>query len=438
MIAKSKSKSKLMLLSVVLALAGAGAGCTNSTPQTCSAKTCANGCCDSSGTCVVTETTNACGLNGGLCGVCQSGQQCVAGACAATGGGTAATGGGTAATGGGTAASGGGTATGGGTASDPCATATYTAGLGTLTLDGGAQLTQFGSLPAGVVAVGVSGTKLYGVMLDYTVRPLGSLPSLTVGASLGRVRSPADDATDAGMYLGSSVAVNGTQVLVGATKADQSGTLALVDTTGQATKWVNAPSNFTFARSSTGFLVNGKGLGTTTGAGAYALETVDGGSDGFLYAPFETSWMAASGYTAVTPSGTTLVGYFDNVSFENVVRAVAATNASTALTSRTPLALATASTEILRGSDLNDLAAVGEQAIVVRGGYEPVTFDLFTKQVQRIGLTTTGAVVSATAPVTIVNAPNHCTKVIFATSDGVKLLLGVEDKDGRRLLELAP
>ena len=102
----------LSLFAVGLAL-GMQLACGSA--KTCTAATCADGCCDDTGTCQPGTQPTACGAKGGFaCTACALGQQCNAGLCATSSGG--GTGGGT--TGGGTGGGvtgGGGGATGGGT-----------------------------------------------------------------------------------------------------------------------------------------------------------------------------------------------------------------------------------------------------------------------------------------------------------------------------------
>ena len=408
------------------ALALTGAACTTTPAATCSPINCTNGCCDSSGTCVLDETSSACGLNASACVQCTGATACdyFTGSCLVPAPDAGLDGGD-------------GTDAGADAGVDPCALATYGAALGTLRLDGGAHLGQYAALPPGVVAIGLGNGQLYGVGVDYAVRGLGSLPTLALGAAVGRARSPDDDATDAAVYLGESVSVHGTQLLVGYSRADFSGELAIVELGDAGTRWLAAPGNYTTAVSSTGFLVNGQGLGATNGTGVWALETVDGGSGGFLVAPFESSWMASSGYTAVTPAGVVLAGYFDGSSYQNVVRAVSPALAAAALTGRAPLSLSASSSEVLRGSTIQQLTALGESMIVVYGGYDSSSAP-YTTGVVRIPLVVSGSTVSTGTPVTLLTAPDRCTTVTFLTSDGATLLLGVTDKNGRRVLELAP
>jgi hypothetical protein len=58
-----------------------------SSGNSCSSATC-GGCCDSTGTCQMGTTNNACGVQGGACAVCPQGQGCQSGMCTASSGNT--------------------------------------------------------------------------------------------------------------------------------------------------------------------------------------------------------------------------------------------------------------------------------------------------------------------------------------------------------------
>lgn len=109
-------KTTLLCSSLFLAALLASCG----TASTCDTKSCATGCCDSSGTCRSGVAQSACGKGGAVCSACGASQTCSSGVCSGggTGGGSAGTGGGATGTGGGTTGTGGGmTGTGGGTTS---------------------------------------------------------------------------------------------------------------------------------------------------------------------------------------------------------------------------------------------------------------------------------------------------------------------------------
>jgi hypothetical protein len=407
---------------------------------TCTAQSCANGCCTESGACITANDAAACGLNGAACVQCGAGASCASGACAATGGGGGSTGGGGGSTGGGGGSTGGGG--GGGTLPDggvDCATTAYDAVLGTLTLSGSVSVAQSAELPANVVAVGAVGTSLYGLSSAGTLHALGTLPTLSLGPSLGSVLTPADLAADAGAFIGGSLAVSGTQLLAGYTKSGAGfpGAVARYETSDGGLTHVDAPGNYTLAGLPSGFLVNGGRLDTATGAGVYVLDA----QGAFGLATFETAWQASNGYTARTANGVLLLGYFSGVDFNNHVVAAPPSLYSAALTGRSSFALSQG-TELVNASDLADLATLGNDAVLVRGGYQSeAPYAPYTTKVERLPLTVSGSgtqTVTAGTAVTLVNAPDLCTRVTFAVGTGSTLLLGVQDKNGRRVVQLQP
>lgn len=421
-----KTMRAVLIAGAMLALAGCP---VSPTRPTCTPQSCANGCCTASGACVTANDLAACGLNGAQCAQCSSDQVCASGLCtnAGTGGGSA--------TGGGA---------GGGSAVLPdggvdCDATTYDAVLGTLTLANGATVAQSAALPAGVLTVAAAGTTLYGLFDDKTVRPLGALPSLSVGAPLGTVVTPADVAADAGVYLGGSLAVSGTQLLAGYTKpgAGFPGAVARFETADGGVEHLDAPGNYTLVGLPAGFLVNGAGVGSAGDPGVWALDA----QGGFLLAGFEPSWQASSGFAARTANGVLLLGYFSGVDFQNHVLGAPPSLYAGPLVGRTSFALSQGS-DVLSGDDVADLTSVGNDAVVVRGGYlfDP-PYSAYTTRVERLSLTVSGSgvqTVTPGTPVTLLNAPDLCTRVVFAVGGASSVLLGVEDKHGRRLVQLQP
>lgn len=149
-----RSRWLLLLLWALFAACGA--------PKTkCDSTTCAQGCCDAQGECQSGFEATACGVAGGLCTECGSGQLCSFGVCVggSTGGGTGTTGGGTGGgtTGGGGGAagggSGGGTTTGGGTGGGSGGGTTTGGGSGT----GGGTATGGGAGGGSVTGGGTGG-----------------------------------------------------------------------------------------------------------------------------------------------------------------------------------------------------------------------------------------------------------------------------------------
>jgi hypothetical protein len=357
-----------------------------------------------------------------------------------TGGGTGggATGGGS---GGGSTGGGGGSATGGGGGGgtlNPCDAATHDLRTGTFTLGAGATIMQTSVLPAGITQVAAIGTSLFGLTSDDHVKPLGSFPTLTAGANLASIRAPGDDAGT--IYAGAYLAASGTELLAGYTKAGAAGSLALIETTDGGVSYVNAPGNYDVGGASIGFLINGIQVGTNTGAGAYVLSNTTHAVTSF--ATFDAAWLG-SGYAAVAANGVALIGYYGSAPIAgNYVRAAPPSSYLLTLQNNTPFPLAP---EVLVAApnttdDVMDLAAAGNIAIVAFGSFD-ANFTAHVSHVDRVPLTLSGSGVQTVTVGTanpLLSTTDTCTNVLFIQGAGTRVLVGLEDKNGRRLLDIAP
>ncbi len=132
-------------------------------------------------------------------------------------------------------------------------------------------------------------------------------------------------------------------------------------------------------------------------------------------------------------NGVAVLGYADS-SFANHLRAVAPATYTPALTGGTTLALTdTNAPEIYSGSDLKSVAGFGEGVALHRGPFTS------TKDVSRIALTLGGITPGSVTPgdlEAVLTTSNSCTNVVSLTSMGSDLLVGVKDKNGRRLVLL--
>jgi hypothetical protein len=320
--------------------------------------------------------------------------------------------------------------------------AQHDAVLGTLKLDGGALVVNSAAIPDDIVAVGLRGATLYGVSQQLSLHSLGVLPNLTMGTAIASIVAPAD--RDAGVFVSGFVASSGNFVVAGYTKLGTTfpGSLALVNVVDGGATYVDAPGNYTAVGIDQGFVLNSIGLGTQTGSAIYALNTSDGGIATHTVATFNSAWQPASGFTGITPTGIGLFGYFGKADFQNHVRGVAPDAWKPAFEGATALPLSDAtSREVLAGDDISDVTTSGENMIVIRGGYESTPpYSAFTVRVEKIPLMLSvglGTVQTGT-PVTVIDAPDKCTRVSFAVGRGTTLLLGVADKNGRRVVQLQP
>ena len=324
-----------------------------------------------------------------------------------------------------------------GTDAGVCDTAPFDARLGTFTLGAGATVVQTATLPTGINQVAAVGTSLFG-LADDAVKPLGAFPTLTAGTALS-IRAPAD--ATGSIFTSGFLATSGTQLLAGYTKAGMTvpGTLAVIETTDGGVSFVDAPGNYdATGAANVGFLINGLSVGTTTGSGAYVLS----GATSFGFATFNAAWLG-SGLIAATANGVALVGYYGATPMMgNYVRAVPPSTYALTLTNQVPFALAPS---VLIASpsatdDVMDLAAAGNDAIVAMGSFD-ANFNANVSHIDRIPLTLAGSgvqTVTAGAAVPLLTTTNTCTKVLFIQSNGAKVLVGLQDKNGRRVIDLQP
>lgn len=442
--------------------------CTPNTPR-CTPQSCASGCCTEGGLCAAGNVNAACGLNGAACVACGAGSRCelnecrvvmagggAAGGTAAGGsaaGGSAMGGGSTAggaaaggSTAGGLAAGGsamGGGSTAGGSAMDAgatCATVTLDPALGTFALRGTTTLAASGALPAGTSALGLHDGVLFTVTTDRQLRRLGTLPALSMGPAIVDVRAPAD--RDGGTFLGGTIASNGQQLLAGYTKAGAGfpGVVALVQPEDGGVEYVSAPGNYTAAGLSTGaFVINGTGLGSATGNGLFALRPGSPSQTAAL-TTFPDAF-GGSGYTTVTGNGVLVAGNA-RTDFSNVARALPPSTYLGPLASGSAFTYQPSDAPVVaEGDTFADLTAFQNDAVVVRGGYDSM-FNPFTTRVERVPLTLTGSgvqTVTVGAPqVLLENTGLACTRVFAALGRGADLYLGLDDRQGRRLVKLVP
>ena len=419
------------------------AGCPQPMEQRCTPQNCASGCCLPGGACATGEVNSACGISGAACSVCSGGTSCQLNECTVSAAGGSAAGGSAA---GGSAAGGsaaGGSAA-GGSATDAgvtCDTVALDAALGTFSLRGTTTVTASGALPSGTSALGLHAGQLFTVTTDRQLRRLGTLPTLALGPALVDVRAPAD--RDAGTFLGSTISSNGQQLLAGYTKSGAGfpGIVAVVEPTDGGVEYVNAPGNYTSVGLSSGaFIINGTGLGSSTGNGLFALRP-GAPSQTALLTTFPDPF-GGSGYTAATANGVLLAGNARTPDFSNVARALTPSITLGPISSGTSFT-STANTApvVAEGDDFADLTSFGNDAIVVRGGYDAM-FNAFTTRVERVPLTLSGSgtqtVTVGAAQVLLQNGALQCTRVFAAIGAGTDLYLGLSDRQGRRLVKLNP
>lgn len=321
-----------------------------------------------------------------------------------------------------------------------CATVALDPVLGTFSLRGTTTVASSGALPAGTSALGLHNGVLFTVTTDRQLRQLGTLPTLSLGPAIVDVRASGD--RDAGTFLGGTIASNGQQVLTGYTKtgAGFPGVVALVQPEDGGVEYVSAPGNYTLAGLSSGaFIINGTGLGSATGNGLFALRP-GSPSQTALLATFPDAF-GGSGYTTVTGNGVLVAGNA-RADFSNVARAIAPSAYLASIASGTSFTYVAADAPVVaEGEEFAALTTLQNDAVVVRGGYD-ASFTPFTVRVERVPLTLAGSgvqtVTVGAATTLLENGALRCTRVFTAIGQGNDLYLGLDDRQGRRLVKLSP
>jgi hypothetical protein len=315
--------------------------------------------------------------------------------------------------------------------------------LGTLQLQTGFAAAETSPLPEGIDAVTAvpSGSefKLYGLRSS-DLYALGTWPNVALGAaSLQSIYAEAD--RDGGTrYLSGYLTNDGTRLLAGYTKqgtdfSNIPGTVLVYDTATPAnSKYLAANGNFTAAGFDGGFFINGQGIegSNESGNAVYALRTSTTPFQGSKLASFPPAGLY-SGFTAVASNGVAVLGFSDNT-FANHIRAVAPATYTPALSSGTPFTLTdTNAPEVYAGADLQSVAGFGEGVALRRGSFT-ATSDISRFELTLGGITPTSVTVGERKAVLTVG--NACTDVVLMAPMGPDLLVGVKDKNGRRLVRL--
>ncbi|WP_052351121.1 hypothetical protein [Myxococcus stipitatus] len=331
-----------------------------------------------------------------------------------------------------------------------CATTPYDPKLGTLQLQPGFVAAESVALPDGVAAVGSSPGPTYSL---YAIQgsgkaaalySLGTWPNLQpTTTKLYDVVSPADQAGSAQVFSGGYVVNDGFRLLAGYTLgiSGAPGSVALYDfATPANSTYLSAAKNFTAAAFSwddvSAVLINGGGLGSLpTGLGVYGLVT-SASPMGTVRAVNFPQGTVASGFTSVADNGVAALGLFSG-DFINVLYGVAPAPLSAALTSGTPLDISTQAA-IDVGTDFNGASSFGSGVVVNRGGYNEDFTAFVSTDVSRFALSTNahGDTVTVGARTPVLVYPNQCTRVTMLEPLGSDVLVGVSDKNGRRLVRL--
>jgi hypothetical protein len=325
---------------------------------------------------------------------------------------------------------------------DPCVTAQHDPKLGTLQLQTGfTAAAETATLPEGIGAVTAvpSGAefKLYGLR-NTDLYALGTWPNVALGAApLQSIYAEAD--RDGGTkYPNGYLTNDGTRLLAGYTKpgplTNVPGTVLVYDTATPANStYLSANGNFSAAGYSGGFFISGQGLegASEGGNGIYGLKTGATPFQGSKVATFPTAELFSSA-TAVASNGVAVFGYSNYPT--DTLRAVAPATYNPEISSGAPFVLNdTNAPEVYSGTDLKSAAGFGQGVALHRGTFTT------TSDVSRFALTLSG--VAPTSPsvgqrMPVLTTSNTCTNVVLLAPMGPDLLVGVKDKNGRRLVRL--
>ncbi|WNG21045.1 hypothetical protein [Cystobacter fuscus] len=328
-----------------------------------------------------------------------------------------------------------------GTEPTACADLPHDAQLGTLQLQPGFSVVESAALPTGIGVItaveGASGSyTVYGVNSDKSVYALGTWPNVAASTTPLYPIVPAEVTQAA--YVSSYLASDGVRLMAGYTLGDVSGKVAVYDTVTNTSTYLSARGNFSAVGLDGAFLLNGLALegASETGSAVYALKTQS--------TPFSVSRLAtfpvansASGFNALATNKIVVLGYYGS---NNVLHAVSPETYAPALAAGTSLELSGANTpQIYAGSDLFYAAGFGAGVALHRGVYSE-SYEQLTHDVSRIALSPAGSdgkgVTAGDLKAVLTQSNNTCTSVVAMAPLAEDLLVGVEDKNGRRLVRL--
>ncbi|WP_434384013.1 hypothetical protein [Melittangium boletus] len=332
-----------------------------------------------------------------------------------------------------------------------CAQAPHDTKLGTLRLEAGFSATESAPLPAGigaVVALTDSATPaVYGLNgADASLYALGTWPALASSTTLlVSVISPEDKGKTT--YLGGYVASDGQRLMAGYTRSDVSGAVALHDTlrAGSAS-FFSARGNYSVVGTKDVFLINGLGLegsGFDDAIGVYGFTTGEVTFRGWKLATFPAN-AEYSGYNARTSTDIAVFGYAQGTptpgnpyATSNFLHAVAPSTWRAAVDSLGTLDLSRTNTPLVyKALDVLDVSGFGEGVAIRRGFYDGADYSSLTRSLVYLPLSASGESASWGASRKVLTAPDTCTRVLLQAPLAGDLLVGVSDKNGRRLVRL--
>ncbi|WP_375754751.1 hypothetical protein [Corallococcus exercitus] len=324
----------------------------------------------------------------------------------------------------------------------PCDSTPYDPKLGTLQIQPGFVAGESAPLPAAAGPVGVTPGPTYSLYTlvsgiyhgPHALYSLGTWPQLSLGSA------PLLDMSPSGLpnYSSYFVETDGQRVITG---VNYPGTVGVYDIATPAASTYIPLTNLTAAGVVPGaFLLTTRPLGNPPG-GAGATETLAALRTDTT--PLTQTTVATfpsesqrSASVSVSTHGALMVSYYETSSFIKA-RVVAPATIAQALTSGMPFSLADAPVMDV-GSRFTRTAGHGEGLSVLRGSIPAPGFPYTYSDVSRFPITVTnaGATVTVGSRQPILVFLDRCTSVTDMKAIGPDLLLGVQDKNGRRLVRI--
>lgn len=334
-----------------------------------------------------------------------------------------------------------------------CDGATYDPVLGTAVLGanfkvlGSAALAATYHLPLGVneevVAGGAPGPVLYGYMADGRVHRLGAWPTLALPTE-ENVAFDAVDSADRALQVLTTWALPSTNGRMAAAyrtvKAQTfvSGAVARFDTAqpDAGVQWLPAPGVESVLGLGSYFLVGSHGLGKLTGTrGVYSFDHSGAATLTATY-PTLPGNDVRPGLMAVTTQGVVVLGYYLDLAGRQVLHLPPSASLADALSGGPPIALGTVP-EFLSGDDLQNLAGFGPGVAVLRSTVATGTLPVLGR-LEFYPLTPQSGGAAVGTPQPILTANDTCTVVSQLIPSRTELFVGLWDRNGQRIIRLAP
>lgn len=294
--------------------------------------------------------------------------------------------------------------------------------LGTLTLATGARVLNSSTMPAGVTQAVVINDTAYGLKGENII-PMGLLFGLQERPAVASINT----GTAGSGFPSAFLAADGTKILAGYTTAGAGapGTLTLLDIVDNSV--VRIPSNGNYDAvgvPGSGFIVSAISVSDQSDAGVYTYNTAALPLIGF---PAGSS----SGNVARTGSGMLVYGYADSA-FAPHVLAVPPDQLSAPF-------LAAAGVEVYAGTEsVTDVATANDDVFLLQNAFDS-SFNPANPKIVKYHLTNNLGVISVGAPAPLLSSSNTCTEILFVSSNGSSVLVGLKDEaHATRLLEIQP